>query len=143
MNDSSSATDLHVATQEMPWRAFFPGVDFKLLRASAESGRFTLMLRTLAGASLPRHRHLGAGEYFMVSGRMLVRGGKEHGGITALPGDWGYEPLSIIHDSTEFPEASVLLFSNDGPIQFLDAQDNTVAVLDWQGVQQLANGPIV
>lgn len=144
MNDSSTVpTDLHIAAHDMPWRAFFPGVDFKLLRASAESGRFTLLLRTLAGASLPRHRHLGAGEYYMVSGKMLVRGGKERGGITAVAGDWGYEPLSVIHDSTEFPEASVLLFTNDGPIQFLDAHDNTLSVLDWQTVQQLASGPIV
>jgi len=136
-------TDLHIATGDLPWRALFPGVDFKLLRVSAENGAFTLLLRTLAGASLPRHRHLGAGEYYMVSGRMLVRGGKERGGITALAGDWGYEPLSMIHDSTEFPEASELLFTNHGPIQFLDDNDNTVAILDWQEVQRLASGPVV
>ena len=140
---NSPPVDLHVATRELPWRPLLPGVDFKLLRASAEIGSFTLLLRTLAGASLPRHRHLGAGEYYMVSGKMLVRGGREHGGITAVAGDWGYEPLSIIHDSTEFPEASLLLFTNHGPIQFLDDKDNTVGILDWQEVQRLAEGPAV
>lgn len=147
MTDSSSSrsapADLHVAASGMPWRAFFPGVDFKLLRASDETGTFTLMLRTRAGASLPKHRHLGAGEYFMLSGRMLVRGGREQGGITATPGDWGYEPLGIVHDSTEFPEISVLLFTNHGPIQFLDDKDNTVAILDCQQVRLLAQGPVV
>jgi anti-sigma factor ChrR (cupin superfamily) len=139
----AAPADLHIAASQMPWRAFFPGVDFKLLRASAETGVFTLLLRAVAGASLPRHRHLGAGEYYMVSGKMLVRGGKERGGITAVAGDWGYEPLSVIHDTTEFPEVSVLLFTNHGPIQFLDDKDNTVAILDWQQVQVMAQGPVV
>jgi anti-sigma factor ChrR (cupin superfamily) len=139
----AAPADLHIAASQMPWRAFFPGVDFKLLRASPETGVFTLLLRTVAGASLPRHRHLGAGEYYMVSGKMLVRGGKERGGVTAVAGDWGYEPLSVIHDTTEFPEVSVLLFTNQGPIQFLDDKDNTVAILDWQQVQVLAQGPVV
>jgi len=142
-NAPAQSTDVHISAGDMPWRAFFPGVDFKLLRASAENGTFTLLLRTVAGASLPRHRHLGAGEYYMVRGKMLVRGGKERGGITALPGDWGYEPLSIIHDSTEFPEASQLLFTNHGPIQFLDEHDSTVAILDWRQVQLMATGPVV
>ena len=140
---SAAPADLHVTAHQLPWRAFFPGVDFKLLRTSAETGTFTILLRTVAGASLPRHRHLGAGEYYMVSGKMLVRGGKERGGITAVAGDYGYEPLSIIHDSTDFPEVSVLMFTNHGPIQFLDAEDNTTAILDWQQVQVMAQGPIV
>jgi anti-sigma factor ChrR (cupin superfamily) len=145
MTDSSRSalTDLHIPASSLPWRAFFPGVDFKLLRTSAETGTFTLLLRTLAGASLPKHRHLGAGEYYMVSGKMLVRGGREGGGLTATTGDWGYEPLGIVHDSTEFPEVSVLLFTNHGPIQFLDEHDNTVAILDCQQVQLMAEGPVV
>jgi anti-sigma factor ChrR (cupin superfamily) len=142
-NPTSPPADLHIATRELPWRALLPGVDFKLLRTSAEIGSFTLLLRTQAGASLPRHRHLGAGEYYMVSGKMLVRGGIERGGITAVAGDWGYEPLSVVHDSTEFPEASLLLFTNHGPIQFLDDKDSTVGILDWQEVQRLAAGPLL
>jgi hypothetical protein len=143
MNAAAAPADLHIAASQMPWRAFFSGVDFKLLRASAETGTFTLLLRTLAGASLPRHRHLGAGEYYMISGKMLVRGGKEHGGITAVAGDWGYEPLGILHDSTEFPEVSLLLFTNHGAIQFLDDKDNTLAILDVQQVAAMAQGPVV
>ena len=143
MSAVPSPADLHVTASQLPWRAFFPGVDFKLLRTSAETGTFTLLLRTVAGASLPRHRHLGAGEYYMVSGRMLVRGGKERGGITAVAGDYGYEPLSVIHDSTEFPEVSVLMFTNHGPIQFLDDNDNTTAILDVQQIEVMSQGPVV
>jgi hypothetical protein len=130
--------DIHLTIPQMPWRPFFPGIDFKLLRVSAETGTFTVFFRAAAGATFARHRHLGAGEYYMVKGKMLVRGGQEKGGITAVAGDWGYEPLNMIHDLTEFPEPSEFLFTNHGPIQFIDENDNTVLLLDSAAVQKLA-----
>jgi hypothetical protein len=35
------------------------------------------------------------------------------------------------------------LFTNHGPIQFLDDKDNTLAILDWEQVQVMAQGPVV
>jgi len=52
-------------------------------------------------------------------------GGVEKGGITAYPGDYGYEPNGVIHDHTEFPEQSVLYFTNNGPIRFIEFTDGT------------------
>jgi len=63
---------------------------------------------------------------------MEIRGGVQNGGITAYAGDYGYEPNGVIHDHTEFPEESVLYFTNNGPIKFIDDSNNTVFVLDWQ-----------
>lgn len=47
------------------------------------------------------------------------------------------EPNSVIHDSTCFPEESVLYFTNFGPIRFMDDEDRTVFVLDWAGVRNM------
>src|SRR6516162_1657489 len=71
------------------------------------------------GSSIPRHEHLGAGEYYVISGKMEVRGGVENGGITAITGDYGYEPNGVIHDMTNFPEDTVLYFTNFGPIRYI------------------------
>ena len=87
-----------VSTKSMPWAEFSPGIGMKVLRLSPETGTWTLLLRAEAGASFARHRHLAAGEYFMLSGKMELRGGAQAGGVTALPGDYGWEPVSVIHD---------------------------------------------
>ena len=45
---------------------------------------------------------------------------------------------SVIHDMTNFPEDSILYFTNFGPIRYIDDDDNTVGFLDWQGVLKAA-----
>jgi quercetin dioxygenase-like cupin family protein len=90
------------------------------------------------GAQIPRHEHLGAGEYYVVSGKMEVRGGVENGGITAITGDYGYEPNGVIHDMTNFPEDTILYFTNFVPIRYIDDDNNTVGFLDWQGILKAA-----
>ena len=130
--------DEYVSSQKLSWSPFVPGIALKLLRVSPESGTWTVLFRAEAGASFPRHRHLAAGEYFMLSGRMELRGGAKAGGVTALPGDYGFEPVSVIHDSTFFPEPTEMLFTNHGAVQFLDEHDNTAFVLDWEAIQRMA-----
>ena len=115
-----------------------PGIDFKVLRATQETGHWTVLLKCAKGSGIPRHEHLGAGEYYVVAGKMEVRGGVENGGITAITGDYGYEPNGVIHDMTNFPEDTVLYFTNFGPIRYIDDDDNTTGFLDWQGVLKAA-----
>ena len=129
--------DVYVRTADKDWLPFFPGFLFKVLRVSAETGTWSVLVQADKGSSFPRHTHLGAGEYFMVSGRMLVRGGVENGGITATAGDYGYEPTGIIHDFTEFPVKTVFMFTNHGAVNFIDDEGRTVAILDWQAVLRL------
>jgi hypothetical protein len=71
---------------------------------------------------------LGAGEYYVVSGKMVVRSGVENGRITATTGDYGYEPNGVIHDMTNFPERTILDFRNYGPIRYIDDDNNTVGL---------------
>jgi len=131
--------DMYVHVDAMPWipHPVVPGTHFKVLRTSAETGAWTVLFKNAKGSSVPRHEHLGAGEYFMLSGKAEVRGGAHEGGITAYAGDYGYEPSGAIHDTTCFPEDTVYLFTNHGPIKFIDDDDNTLFVLDWRGVRAL------
>ncbi|HUC63885.1 MAG TPA: 2,4'-dihydroxyacetophenone dioxygenase family protein [Stellaceae bacterium] len=129
--------DTYIHADGMPWTPFSEGIEIKVLRTSQETGAWTTLFRCAKGSAFARHEHLGAGEYLMLSGKMEVRGGVEKGGITAYPGDYGYEPNGMIHDSTCFPEESVFYFTNYGPIRFMDDADKTVFVLDWQAVAKI------
>jgi anti-sigma factor ChrR (cupin superfamily) len=109
-----------------------------MLRATQETGHWTILVNCSKGSSIPRHEHLGPGEYYVISGKMEVRGGVENGGITAIAGDYGYEPNGVIHDMTNFPEDTTLYFANSGPIRFIDDDNNTVGFLDWQSILTVA-----
>lgn len=116
---------------EKPWTPFAQGIDFRLLFTSGETGRFSLLLRCQAGAALPAHRHLGAGEYFVVKGRMEYRMG------TAEEGSYGYEPIGAVHELTSFPVYTELFFTNHGPIAFLDEQGAIAMILDHASLEAL------
>ncbi|MEQ8497462.1 MAG: 2,4'-dihydroxyacetophenone dioxygenase family protein [Gammaproteobacteria bacterium] len=131
--------DTYLSTSDMAWLEFGGGIDFKVLRASQETGAWTVLFRCKAGSSFNPHRHLGGGEYFMLKGTMQVRGGKEKGGITATAGDYGYEPNGVLHDETFFPEDSELYFTNYGAIQFLTPELEPDFVLDFALLQELAS----
>ena len=83
-----------------------------------------MLLRCQPGSAFKRHRHLGAGEYFVVKGRMEYRMG------AATEGTYGYEPLEAIHDHTSFPEYTELYFTNYGAVVFLGEKDEVIAVLN-------------
>ena len=111
---------------EKPWVEFAPGIDFKTLRTSPETGVWTVVFRCAKGAAFPAHRHYGAGEYLMLKGRMDYRMG------IAEAGDYGYEPLGSYHHLTSFLEDSELLFTNHGPVAFVDENMGVKMMLDWK-----------
>ena len=51
--------DIYVHAAQEPWLPFFSGIDFKVLRATQETGHWTILLKCAKGASIPRHEHLG------------------------------------------------------------------------------------
>ena len=73
----------------------------------------------------------------MLKGKMDVRGGKDKGGITAVAGDYGYEPNGVLHDETAFSEDSELYFTNNGAIQFLTPDLEPDFVLDFAMLEEL------
>jgi hypothetical protein len=77
---------------------------------------------------------MGPGEYFLTKGRMNVRGGTVEGGATAVAPGYGYEACNAQHDHTEFPEDSAFYMTFLGPLNFLDDDGNTVALVGCQQV---------
>ncbi len=128
------APELLTTPNDLEWFNLVEGIDFKLFFTSKETGRWTVLLRCQPGSFFPRHRHLGAGEYYVVEGKMEYRMG------TALEGTYGYEPLDAIHDHTAFPEYTLLYFTNYGPVVFLDEKDNVTSILDHSYLSDIADG---
>jgi hypothetical protein len=137
-NDGLDVGEIVVSTTNGNWVDFGPDVQPQLLRASPVTGQWCVLFKCAAGSHIGRHEHLGGGEYFMFSGRSLVRGGAENGGITVVAGDYGYEPNGMIHELTLFQEESVLYYSNHGPMKFMDDDNNVTAIVDWRMVRDAA-----
>ena len=120
-----------LSVAEISWVSILPGIDFRLLFTSGETGRWTVLLRCQPGSFLPSHRHYGAGEFFVVKGRMEYRSG------SAKAGTYGYEPLGSLHELTQFPEYTELLFTNYGPVAFLNEDGSVSSMLDNTTFEQL------
>ena len=134
MISASAPAEILQDTTRLRWVPIVAGIDYRLLFSSRETGRWTVLFRCRPDSFFPRHRHYGAGEYFVVKGRMEYRMG------TALAGTYGYEPLGAIHDRTEFPEYTELLFTNYGPVVFLNEDDSVISILDSSVLEKLAAG---
>ena len=128
----TAPSEILVDCTTLPWVPISEGIDFRLLNTSTESGRWTVIFRAQAGSRFAAHRHLGAGEYYVLTGRMTYRMGE------ARAGTYGYEPLDVIHDLTCFPEYTELLFTNHGPVAFLGADGSVETILDHASLTALA-----
>ena len=124
--------DLLIDTDGLPWTPIVEGIDFRLLFTSPETGRWTVLFRAQPGSFFPAHRHYGAGEYYVLKGRMEYRAG------VAKAGAYGYEPLDVVHEMTTFPEYTELLFTNYGPVAFLAADGSVSSILDHALLSELA-----
>ena len=134
---SKLANDLQVTPGDIPWKKIREGAYIKLLRTCPVTGTWVVMLRNEPGTSVPPHKHNGPAEYYVMKGKVEVRGGVENGGNTAYAGDYGYEPNGVIHEKTYFPELTEYLFINHGSLQYLDDDGNVLMVLDWQAIEAL------
>jgi hypothetical protein len=134
---SKLANDLNVTPDEIPWKVIREGAYIKLLRTCHVTGTWVVMLRNDPGTSVPPHKHNGPAEYYVIKGKIEVRGGVNNGGSTAYAGDYGYEPNGVIHEKTYFPELTEYLFINHGSLQYLDDDGNVLMVLDWQAIEAL------
>ena len=66
---------------------------------------------------------------------MEVRGGGDEGGATSTAPGYGYEACGARHDRTYFLEDSEFYMTFLGPLNFIDEEGNTLALVTWQIVQ--------
>jgi len=130
----------YVQIDDNEWKAFPSalsegGISWKLLNVSPEMGSWAAIFDCPEGSSFNRHIHIGPGEYFLTKGRMEVRGGHDEGGSTAIAPGYGYEPCNARHDFTNFTEDSEFYMTFLGPLQFIDEEGNTLALVTWEGAQ--------
>lgn len=111
------------------------GIRWKLLNVSPEMGAWTAVFDCPKGSSFAPHVHIGPGEYYLTKGRMDVRGGAGEGGDTAVAPGYGYEACQALHMKTYFTEDSEFYMTFLGPLNFVDEDGNTVALVTWKGAQ--------
>lgn len=124
-----------VSPDDSPWCDLAPGVAYRLLRVDEETGQFTIMIRAKAGSQLPRHRHEGAAEIY------IVRGSGFHPQTGPFAqGDYVYEAQHAIHDPVDFNEEVELFMVNYGPSSFLAPDDSVQYVMDAHMLKARAGG---
>lgn len=130
----------YVQMDQVHWQPFPEafsegGIRWKLLHVSPEVGAWTAIFDCPAGSSFARHIHVGPGEYFLTKGRMDVRDGASAGGATAVAPGYGYESCNARHDKTNFPVDSEFYMTFMGPLQFIQEDGTTIAVIGWEQAQ--------
>ena len=128
----NNQADIFTPASKMDWLPMFPGIAFKPLRVSDETGVWTVIFRCDKGSAFAPHYHLGPGEYYMVSGRMAYRAGE------AVAGDYGYEPVGAFHEHTEFLEDTDILFTAFGPLGFVNEDRKIEMIMDHVYIRELA-----
>ena len=109
-----------VDTHCVPWLtlAQAPGLFLKPLRASNESGMFTVIARLRSGTQLAPLVHLGAMDMLVLSGSMTYLEGPLAGTLEA--GTWGYIPANTRSAGLRANNDVECLINCYGPVAFCD-----------------------
>jgi quercetin dioxygenase-like cupin family protein len=118
-----------VDTNRIPWIeiAAAPGMAIKPLRASSESGMFSVVVRLRKGTHLQHLVYLGAMDLMVLSGSMEYPQGPL--AATLEPGIWGYAPANSRIDELVACDDTEFLANFYGPIAFLHADNKSVDYL--------------
>ncbi len=122
-----------VRTDKEDWIQSGDGNQFKVLRISKETGAWSALIKAGKGQVNPPHTHLGAADFYVISGGFDYRGG------SARAGDWVYEPAGAVHEATSHPVDTVYLANVYGPVGFHDEKGNIAQVLDWRAIQLMVD----
>ncbi len=125
---NSEIMDALVHTDQLEWipQSFDPERHFmKVLWVGRESGRMAVLIRSLKGAVVPPHKHLGDAHVFMLKGRLKVRD------TELKAGDYLYESNGMVHHETEALEDTEYLFIMSGSVLFFD-KNNFLGYQNWE-----------
>lgn len=118
-----------IDTNTLPWCAIpeMPGCSVKPIRASRETGQFTLVVKVPKGTVLPLFVHLGQADTLMLAGKLVYPTGPASGSVG--PGVWGYMPAGSKMEGVKAEETAEFLWTLYGPIAFLGADKKSVQSL--------------
>ncbi|OVZ55083.1 hypothetical protein CDO44_22810 [Pigmentiphaga sp. NML080357] len=110
-------------TAAVDWIALAPGAWYKPVRFAANGEAWVSLVKLAPGASVPRHRHVGAVQGFNLQGR----GRFVEDGVVTTPGTFTFEPAGTVDTLVaEGDEELVIFFIVDGPVEFLSADGDIV-----------------
>jgi anti-sigma factor ChrR (cupin superfamily) len=96
----TSPSSEYVSVAARPWDQRRPGVLWKVLREAGD--RKTVLVRYEPGAVVPRHRHLGDEEIFVIEGSVSDDTG------TCKAGDYARRPPGCVH-TVRSPDGALVL----------------------------------
>lgn len=97
---------LYVNTAAVPWTERRPGVHWKILWEAGD--RRTVLVRYAAGAVVPRHRHLGEEQIYVLEGSVSDDTG------TCMAGQYARRPPGCEHTVTSRDGALVVAIMSGG-----------------------------
>lgn len=113
---SSHAEFLSIRGGEGDWVEMGEGVLIKRLFVDSASGLATSLVKMRPGTSLPRHRHRGVEQFFVIEGDCRVHG-EELG-----PGDYHRAETGSVHESTYTVNGTMLLLIASEGYEVLEAR---------------------
>jgi anti-sigma factor ChrR (cupin superfamily) len=102
----TSPSSEYISVAARAWEQRRPGVHWKVLHE--EDGRRTVLVRYDAGAVVPRHRHLGDEQIFVIEGSVTDDTG------TCTAGDFARRPPGCVHTVRSPGGALVLAVMSGG-----------------------------
>jgi 2,4'-dihydroxyacetophenone dioxygenase len=120
-----------IRTGEQPWTDMGGGNQAIVLRVSKETGFFSMLIKAPAGQINAPHTHIGAADFYVISGGFDYRGG------SAREGDWVYEPAGAVHDATTHPMDTIYLANSYGPIAFHGKDGGYSHITDWRAIKAM------
>ena len=103
---SRAPASLYVTAADRPWVERRPGVHWKVLWE--EGDRKAVLMRYDPGATIPRHRHLGDEQIFVLDGGVSDDTG------TCTKGNYARRPPGCVHTVTSRDGALVLAIMTGG-----------------------------
>ena len=117
-----------IRAKEIPWSPWaLPGTEFKLLDYDRNTSFTVILLKILPEAPETIHKHIGAGNAYIVQGGF----GYDHGEV--FEGDYMSEAGGVSHTPHVHPEGCTLLGFMNGAVAGLN-EDGSLAGLvdvDW------------
>jgi len=103
-----------IDVSQLPWQPTrFPGIKMKMLWQDADSEAFTALFLLEPGASLPRHRHTGVEQTFVLEGSLVDEDG------TCTAGNFVWRRSGSVH-AAHSPDGCLTIGVFQKPNEFLE-----------------------
>jgi anti-sigma factor ChrR (cupin superfamily) len=107
---SEPLVSLFVKTEELPWTEPRPGVFWKVLWEAPTGYPKAVLMRYAPGATIPRHRHVGDEQIFVLEGSVADETG------VCTKGNYARRPPGVVH-SIKSPEGALVFAVLTGPFE--------------------------